>query len=189
MLPNAVQGARTLVLPWAWVLGHGDDWCEPSAAMPLTLCSCQAALWLQEVPRCPSQCPGSAGWPHLQPTGAGRGLGKVCEVLRALPGASRDKRRDSGLSPQMARGEPRVTAELTVSKALGKDVGEAVVVVRLWWAAEIISPSAATKVMSQTSSSKVLFIRMLSNPNSTLYFFTTCMSSRYSHSTSHRTFL
>lgn len=173
---NAVQGARALVLPCTGVLGHGDDWCEPCASIPLPLSPCQAALGLQQEPRCPPQCPGSAGWPHLQPQGSREVPGEVCGAPWALLGTSRDKRRDSGLSPQVACGKPGVTAGVTSSKALGKDVGEAVLVVRLWWllsssALQLLQrscPRADTNLLLLLLQSSLT--RMLSDLNSTLYF-------------------
>lgn len=161
---------------------------SPSAAIPLPLSCCQVALWLQEMPECPSQCPGSAGWPHLQPHRSREVPG---EGVQGSTGTSRGKRRDSGLSPQVACGKPWVTVEVTSSKALGKDLREAELVVRLWWAAELISPSAAAKVMLQSwhkPPPSKFSCKNAVKPQFNSIFFTTCKSSRYSHSTFHRTF-
>lgn len=83
--------------------------------------------------------------------GAGRCLGKVCGAPRALLGAGRDTRRDSGLSPRRlwkARSYCRTHWQQS-SRALGRTGGgsgggEALM------AAELISPWAAAKVGSQS---------------------------------------
>lgn len=131
VLPHRVQGARPLVLPWTWVLGHGDEWCEPSAAILLPLSSCQAAFGSR---RCPGVLPSAQAVPGdltcspWEQGGAwGRGV-RVCWVqAEAGEGILRFREKGFWIVTPSGMWKVRVTAEFPGSKTWGRMWG------RQWW--------------------------------------------------------
>lgn len=154
VLPHRVQGARPLALPWTWVLGHGDEWCEPSAAILLPLSSCQAAFGSR---RCPGVLPSAQAVPGdltcspWEQGGAwGRGV-RVCWVQAEAGEGILD------CHPKW-HVESQSHCRIPWQQSLGKNVGEAVVG-RLWWAAELISAGCCqghVTELTQTSSCNAL---------------------------------
>lgn len=160
MLLNAVQRDGTSVLLRPRMLGQRHDWCEHLASTSLSLSSCQEGLLAFQLCLCSGRLVGArfsilgSGWPHLQPSGSALrgGGGRMVKGVwgsAGLLGARGGKRRGLGFgNPEwLVENHKLLQNSLAISsRALG-DVEEAVTAVSLWWACELISPSAARKVM------------------------------------------
>lgn len=121
VLPNAVQGAGTLVLPWTWVMGHGDDRCEHCshpAPFPPARRLCGSRRCQGIPPSAQTVLGGLTCSPEVQPHRSREVPG---EGVRGSAGSAGSKQRqEKGFwiqPPQMAHGKPGVTAKLTGSKA------------------------------------------------------------------------